>query len=152
MYLILTSIIAICKFFAKETVYLYAISSGSVGWIEIVDSQIVAQAVPACEVVPIVYRPMVMYSCLGVHRVSFVAISDPLRYSAECIVSADRVIPFALLVADMLLGRPGQAAPLLQAVHPTGGEQWFSCRMGWAAAVALAMALASDLFRVWEAG
>jgi hypothetical protein len=122
MYVILTLIIPICKFFAEETVYLYSISFGSVGRIETVDIQIVAQAVPAREVVPVVYRPMVMYSCSGVHRVSFVAVSDPLSYSVECIVPDNLVIAFALLVADMSLDRPGQAALRLQVVHLIGGE------------------------------
>ena len=82
----------------------YAISFGSVSWIEIVDIQIVAHAVPACEVVPVVYRPMVMYSCSGVSEgTNFVAISDLLSYSAECIVSDNPVMPFALLAADMTL-------------------------------------------------
>src|SRR4051794_9377386 len=116
MYLILTPIIAICKFFAKEIVYFYAISFGSVGWIETVDIQIVAPVVLAREVVLVVYRPMVMYSCLRVDGVSegtyFVAISDPLRYSAEDIVPDNLVMPFALLDADRIVYHSDQVTRL----------------------------------------
>ena len=99
----------------------------SVGTMETVETETAAHAVPVWVVVPVERVPTVMYNCLGVYRVSaetsLVALSEPGRYSVECIVSAEPAASFALRVADMPLCCPGQVALLLQTLYLAEGGQ-----------------------------